>query len=117
MEAFNVRATSRSLVLWACLALFAADTWGVAGWTSYGTVAELNPTIFGRFLVKLDVSSNPSGCRNTEWFYRDYTGIGPDHMFRALLAAVTTGRRVRVYVTGVCDLKGYSEISSASIVP
>lgn len=109
--------TSRSLVLWACLALFTADAGAGAGWTSYGTVAELNPTAFGRFLVKLDVSSNPSGCRNKVWFYRDYTGTGADHMFRALLGAVTSGRKVRVYVTGVCDLTGYSEISSASIVP
>lgn len=117
MEAFHVHTGSRSLVLWAYLALFAGDAWAVAGWTSYGTVAELNPTIFGRFLVKLDVSANPSGCRSKEWFYRDYTGTGADHMFRALLAAVTSGQKVRVYVTGVCDLKGYSEVSSASIVP
>ena len=108
---------SSALALWLCLVLFATNAWAVAGWTSYGTVAELNPTVLGRFLVKLDIASNPSGCRSKQWFYRDYTGMGADHMFRTLLAAVTTGHKVRVYVTGVCDLKGYSEISSATIVP
>ncbi len=97
--------------------LTGTNAWGAAGWTSYGRVVELNPTTFGRFLVKIDASSNPSGCRNKQWFYRNYTGTGADHMFRALLGAVTNGKNVRVYVTGGCDVDGYSEISSASIVP
>lgn len=100
-----------------CLALVSTEAWPVAGWTSYGQVSELNPTTAGRFLVKLEVASNPSGCRNKQWFYRDYTGTGADHMFRTLLGAVTAGKKVRVFVTGSCDLDGYSEISSASIVP
>ena len=89
----------------------------VAGWTDYVPVAELTPTIQGRFLVKLDVSKNPSGCKNKEVFYRDYNIPGAEQMYDALLKAVTSGKKVRVYVTGICDLNGYSEISSVAIVP
>ena len=94
-----------------------AEAWAVAGWTAYGIVTELNPTSQGRFLVKLEVDSNPSGCRDKHWFYRDYSGSGVDHMFHVLLGSVTAGKQARVYVTGRCDLNGYSEMSSASIIP
>jgi hypothetical protein len=89
----------------------------VAGWTDYVPVAELTPTIHGRFLVKLKVSENPSGCKNKEVFYRDYDIPGSEQMYDALLKAVTSGKKVRVYVTGRCDLNGYSEISSVAIIP
>lgn len=107
----------KQLIVALCLASFSAAAWPVAGWTSYGNVTELIPTTAGRFLVRLDVANNPSGCKDKQWFYQDYSGTGADHMFRALLAALTAGQRVRVYVTGSCDLKGYSEISSASVIP
>jgi hypothetical protein len=99
------------------LGLLQGTAWGDAGWTSYGRVLELQPTTAGRFLVRLDVGSNPSGCRNENWFYRDYTGSGAELMFHALLGAVTSNLAARVHVTGRCDLHGYSEISSAGIAP
>ena len=71
----------------------------------------------GRFLVRLDGASNPSGCRDESWFYRDYAGVGVELMFHALLGAATSNLAARVYVTGRCDLNGYSEISSAGIAP
>jgi hypothetical protein len=89
----------------------------VAGWTDYVPVSELTPTIHGRFLVKLKVTENPSGCKNKEVFYRDYDISGAEQMYDALLKAVAEGKNVRVYVTGRCDLNGYSEISSVTIVP
>lgn len=105
------------LIFLASLVLIIPRAGAVAGWSSYGSVIELNPTTSGRFLVKLDVSDNISGCKDKQWFYRDYTGTGADNIFRLLLEAVTSGKRVRVYVTGKCDINGYSEISSVSIVP
>ena len=89
----------------------------VSGWTDYGTVAELTPTIHGRYLVKLNASGNPSGCDDKTVYYQDYALPGSDRMFSALLEAVASGMQVRVYVTGRCDLKGYSEISSVTVVP
>jgi hypothetical protein len=89
----------------------------VSGWTDHAPVVELTPTIHGRFLVKLKVSKNPSGCKNKETFYQDYNVPGSEQMFYALLEAVASEKMVRVYVTGKCVMNGYSEISSVSIVP
>jgi hypothetical protein len=112
-----LKRTAPHLIGLLLLCLCHTGVWASAGWTSYGRVLELQPTTAGRFLVRLDVGSNPSGCRNENWFYRDYTGSGAEFMFHALLGAATSNLAARVYVTGRCDLNGYSEISSASIAP
>lgn len=88
-----------------------------AGWTNFAPVAELRPTSQVRYVVRLKVSENPSGCRNEEFFFQDYTASGSRQMFRALLSAVEYRKDVRVYVTGRCNIDGYSEISAVSIVP
>lgn len=90
---------------------------GVAGWTDYGSIIELTPTTHGRYVVKLNVSDNASGCRNKNTFYQDYNLPGAKEMFATLLQATVNGRSVRVFVTGICELNGYSEISSVGIVP
>lgn len=90
---------------------------GTAGWSGYGKVIELEPTTQGRFLVRLDLPSNPSGCRDKDWYYRDYTGAGAEYMFQAVLAALRDARPLQVYVTGNCDINGYAEISSLRIAP
>lgn len=108
----------KCIMLAACLSLsFSSQASGGSGWTSYGSVIELNPTIFKRFLVRIDVASNPSKCKHKKWFYHYYSGAGSEYMFDTLLGAVTAGKNVRVYVTGICDLEGYNEISSVSITP
>jgi len=84
-----------------CSIFMGGEAWAAAGWTAYGTVAELRATTAKRFYVKLNVTSNPSDCRNKEWFYRDDSRPGADYMFRALMGAVTDGKKVRVYVTGI----------------
>jgi hypothetical protein len=99
--------------------LFIASACAFAGsdWTGYAHILELTPTSQGRFLVQLNVSDNPSGCRNKDTFYQDYGTPGSDNMYRALLEAVTSDKKVRVYVTGKCGFGGYGEISSVGIVP
>jgi hypothetical protein len=88
-----------------------------SGWTDHAQIAELTPTIHGRYIVQLRVSDNPGGCRSKDTFYQDYGTPGSEKMYLALLEAVASDKRVRVYVTGKCGLKGYSEISSVGIVP
>ena len=88
-----------------------------AGWTDYSTVAELNPTNRHYYQFKLPVKDNPSGCKNEDWFYQDYSSRASDKMFNLLLEGVKAKLRLRVYVTGACNIDGYSEISSVSIVP
>lgn len=103
------------LAVW--LFLFSGCVFASAGWTTYAPVSELRPTDRIRYVLRLNVADNPSGCRDTQYFYQDYTAPGSRHMFRTLLAAVESGKKVRVYVTGRCNIDGYSEISSVSIVP
>jgi hypothetical protein len=101
----------------AALLCMPATVFSASGWTEYAAIAELTPTIHGRFLVKLNATGNPSGCKDKQTFYQDYDIPGSEQMFRTLLEAVTSGKKVRLYVTGGCELNGYSEISSVSIVP
>jgi len=88
-----------------------------SGWTKYATVMELTPTGQMRYIVKLDLNGNPSGCKVGNTFYQDYGAIGADKMFRVLLEALNTGKRVRLFVSGTCELNGYAEFSSVSITP
>ncbi len=88
-----------------------------SGWSEYSHIAELTPTSHKRFLVKLENSKNPSGCKQKDMYYQDYNFAGSEQMFRTLLEAVSAGKMVRVYVTGKCELNGYSEISSVTITP
>ena len=87
-----------------------------AGWTDYVNVAELVPTGRHYYEFRLPVKSNPSGCRDESWFYRDYNASGADKMFDVLFEGVKSGIKIRVYVTGICNLNGYSEISAVSII-
>ncbi len=88
-----------------------------SGWTAYAPVAELVPTARHYYEVRIPVKDNPSGCKNKSGFYQDYGSSGADHMFQALLEALTSGKRVRVNVTGRCNLDGYSEVSAVGVIP
>ena len=87
-----------------------------AGWTDYVKVAELVPTAKHYYEMRLPVRDNPSGCREKNWFYQNYDAPGSTQMFEALLESLSTNIRLRVYVTGVCNLNGYAEFSAVSMV-
>ena len=95
--------------------LFSFATQAASGWTDYGHVVELIPTIHHRFKVNIDVKDNKSSCRDKQWFYQDYDISGAREMYLALLEAVSSNKPVRVYVTGRCNLNDYSEISELGI--
>ena len=88
-----------------------------SGWTGYGYVIELIPTIHRRFKVNIDVKGNKSACKEEQWFYQDYDVSGAKEMYLTLLEAVSSNKSVRVYVTGRCNLNEYSEISELGIRP
>ena len=96
--------------------LFSHFAQASAGWTDYVSVAELVPTGRHYFEVRLPVKENPSGCRDKIWFYRDYSSSGSEKMFEVLFEGIKSGVQVRVYVTGICNLNGYSEISAVSVI-
>ena len=108
--------TSAAIVIALHALLFPQYAQAKAGWTDYVSVAELVPTGRHYFEVRLPVKENPSGCRDKIWFYRDYSSSGSEKMFEVLFEGIKSGVQVRVYVTGVCNLNGYSEISSVSVV-
>jgi hypothetical protein len=87
-----------------------------AGWTSYGRIEELSTDYVGRILIRMEVEENPSDCKDKTWFYRDLI-TGSEFMFRLLLEAASRDTPVRLYVTGLCDLNRYSEISKVRIAP
>ena len=87
-----------------------------AGWTDFVKVAELVPTSRHYYEVRLEVSENPSGCREKAWVYQNYESRGSGEMFRILLEGIKEEIRLRVYVTGVCNINGYSEISAVSVI-
>jgi len=86
-----------------------------AGWTGFVRVAELVPTSRHYYEVRLPVKMNPSGCSEDDWFYLNYDAQGSAQMFAVLLEAVQSDIRLRVFVSGVCNLNGYAEITSINI--
>lgn len=101
----------------AILLIIPVNLLAVSGWSDYATVAELTPSSQHRYTVRLQSSDNPSGCRSKDTFYQDYAASGAEQMFSTLLEALVSGKRVRLFVTGRCELNGYAEISSVSILP
>jgi len=105
------------LTLTSFLSFFSTAALAGSGWTDYVLVSEITPTVHHRYLVKLKVSENPSDCKDKEVFYQDYSAPGSDQIFRILLEALSSGNKIRVFVTGKCEINGYAEISSTTIVP
>ena len=96
--------------------LFSQFVHARSGWTDYVTVAELVPTARHYYEVRLPVRNNPSGCSEKAWFYQNYDSPGSEQMFNILLEGVARDIRLRVYVTGVCNINGYAEFSSISVI-
>ncbi len=89
---------------------------GEAGWSQYTAVTELTPTDQQRYEFRLSLLKNPAGCKSPDTFYQDYDSVGSDRMYRLLLQALINEKKVRVHVTGRCELNGYAEISAVSMV-
>lgn len=98
------------------LALVAVPAGAGSGWSEAGRLAELQADDVGRLLFRLEVAGNPSGCREAQWFYRD-PGAATAQMLEILLAGARTGRPLRAWVTGSCNLRGHAEISAVSLAP
>ena len=88
-----------------------------AGWTDEVKIIELISTSRHYFELHLAGNKNPSGCREEGWFYINYDARGADKMFDLFVDSIKTELQLRVYVTGVCNLRGFAEISSVSVSP
>ena len=87
-----------------------------SGWTDYAQVVELVPTSRHYYKFRLSLKSIPGSCRDKSWFYQNYGTLGSDKMYDTLMESIKSGLRVRVYLTGICNVHGHSEISSVSLV-
>jgi len=105
-----------SIVIGVSGLLFSHIVQAAAGWTEFATVDELIPTTRHYYEVKLSVKENPSGCKDKMWFYQNYSSRGSDKMFDTLLVGMKSGFRLRVYVTGICNINDYSEFSSVNLI-
>ena len=105
-----------SLFIATSFILFSHFAYAGAGWTDFVKVAELVPTSRHYYEVRLEVRENPSGCKEKAWFYQNYESRGSDKMFGILLEGIKEEVQLRVYVTGVCNLNGYSEFSAVSVI-
>lgn len=83
-----------------------------AGWSTAGFVAEVNPTARHYYQFRLADVETPSDCKQANGFYQDYKGRGAEQMYAALLEAISNNLKVKVFVTGGCNLKGFAEVSS-----
>ncbi len=103
----------RSLFL--LILVYSMSAHAESGWTDFGKVIEMIPDSDFRYRVNINVKENPSGCRINDWFYQDYLSNGSDQMYTAILEALINERAIKVYVSGKCGIKGYSEITAVSI--
>ena len=100
-----------------CTLMLSSAAVAEAGWTGEVKVVELIPTGRHYYELHLTGKKDPSGCREKGWFYINYDARGADKMFDLFVDSIKTELRLRVYVTGVCNLKGYAEISAVSASP
>ncbi len=83
-----------------------------SGWTGYGQILSLESNDLGQVLVQVNVSSNPSHCKSKQWFHTR----NKQH-YQLLRDAAANDKQVKLKVTGLCHLKGYSQISSVAMNP
>jgi hypothetical protein len=88
-----------------------------AGWTDHVEVIELIPT--GQFYYEIHLlgGDHSSGCREKDWYYLIYDTPGAYKMFDLFVDSMQSKLRLKVYVNGLCNLKGYSEVSAVSASP
>lgn len=86
-----------------------------SGWTSHGKVIELHADSDFRFRVSIDVKDNPSRCRSEQEFFATYLSNGANQIYTGLLEALIHNLQVKVFVSGICGLKGDAEISAISL--
>jgi hypothetical protein len=95
----------------------ASDAVAGPGWTDYALATELTRPIHQRDEVTISLSRNPSGCRDKQIVYRDFSAKELEQMYLVLLESVSSGKKVRVFVTGACGVDDCSQISAIGIRP
>jgi hypothetical protein len=103
-----------------CAGAVAGPASASSGWSDFGLIGEFNQQASvtpGSEMLFLQVSptTNPSGCLTASSYYLPVVTDLQKRLFVMLLTAKTSGKRVRLYVTGTCHIWGYAEIQGAVI--
>ncbi len=104
-----------SLLLSIALLTLPAKSLASSGWSESSSIAEVNPTARHYYQFRLSDIESPAGCKQADGFYQDYKDRGAEQMYSALLEALSGNLKVKVFVTGGCNLKGFAEVSSIII--
>ncbi len=107
----------RKLLSFLTACLLSGGALAEAGWTEPARVVMLESNIFGRILVELDLSKNPSTCKEQGLFFREATGDSSRQMLDVLVQAAASRLPVKLRVSGACHLKGYAEFNAVALVP
>jgi hypothetical protein len=105
------------LIVFALATLLPVHARAGAGWTDHVEVIELIPTGLFYYEIHLLGGDHSSGCREKDWYYLIYDTPGANKMFYLFVDSMQSKLRLKVYVNGLCNLKGYSEVSAVSASP
>lgn len=95
------------------LALFSGSSIAAEGWTSFGTISDIQGNEDG-FAVKIAVTKNPSIC-NKMTFYFSGDATKGNRYFATLLTAFAAEKQVRILVTDTCNTYGKGLIKQVNI--
>ena len=111
------RITTAMLFMTTILFLNTSASAADSGWSNYTSISEITASNRDYYTIQLSSPTGTKNCKNKDTVYLEYDAKGSQAMFQILLNALISKNEVRVYLTGRCELHGYSEISSASIRP
>ena len=89
-----------------------------AAWTDYLPVEVVYPYNNGTILVSHNprISHiNPDGCNSSSWYALEADNIGNGNIYKLLLTAIASGKRVRFYLSGCRSGNAYPVILHANI--
>lgn len=107
----NIKILATTIMLFGSI----SSAYSEAEWTNSGYIQEVQATTSGVLVVRGKLGGNPSGCKDGDSYYADFSMKGTEKIFFLLLQSIATRNRVKLFVTGRCDLNGMSEISAALI--
>lgn len=110
------RIVSIYCVLVAVLVFHTSNSFAADGWTSYGTITNIQADAAG-FNLSATVLNNTSICSKKKVFYYSYSSgqsLG-NRLYATLLTAYVNQSDIRVYVGDKCNKWGQTNITAVTI--
>ncbi len=103
-------------VLVAVLVIHVSNSFAAEGWTSFGTITNIQADA-GGFNLNATVSNNTSICTKKKIFYYHYSSgqsLG-NRLYATLLTAYVNQSQIRLYVGDHCNKWGQTNITAINI--